>query len=65
MNQKTSCPVCGYDRSRDAGRAPSLVRLGREKIPFGGGHAPEPERTAELEARVAELEQEAAALRRE
>ena len=57
MNQKTSCPVCGYDRSRDAGSVPSLVRLRQGKIPFGGGRAPEPERTAELEAHVAELEQ--------
>ena len=65
MNQKSLCPVCGYDRSRDARRVPSLARLRKENLPSGGGRAPEPERIARLEARVAELEQETAALRRE
>ena len=56
MASRHSCPVCGYDPGRDAEKYPSLARLRVEKVSFGGGHAPDPEEIARLNARIAELE---------
>ena len=56
MASSYSCPVCGYDPGRDAGKYPSLARIRAEKVPFGGGHAPDPEEIARLKARIAQLE---------
>ena len=58
MASSYSCPVCGYDPGRDAGKYPSLARIRAEKVPFGGGHAPGPEEIARLESEISALDEE-------
>lgn len=58
MEKREICPVCGYDRSRDAAKYPALAKLREGAAPSGGGSSPDGARIAALEARVAALEEQ-------